>query len=107
MSKTDPISNNVVVILATLLLYSIGTTKYLIKSLICLKSALFSKETLSNRFTEIDILHLNQEERLYKIYGTKTNKLAIEGVKNSTFFGELKEMEHCSDGKLRVVFGVE
>lgn len=66
-----------------------------------------SKETLSNRFTEIDILHLNQEERLYKIYGTKTDKLAVEGVNNSTFFGELKEMEHCSDGKLRVVFGVE
>lgn len=62
-------------------------------------------DQVSHRLTEIDISNLKHEERLYKICPTKTDKLAVEGVNRKTFFGKLKEIEHCDNGKLRVVFG--
>jgi hypothetical protein len=34
----------------------------------------------------------------------QTDQIAIEGVNSKIFFGSLKEMEHCSDGKLRFIF---
>ena len=58
-------------------------------------------------FTEIDISHLNEENRLYRIYGTDTDKLALEGINNKTSFTTLKEMGLRDDGKLEVVFGLE
>ena len=58
-------------------------------------------------FTELDVSHLNEENRLYRIYGTDTEKLALEGINNKTFFTTLKEMGLRDDGKLEVVFGLE
>ena len=58
-------------------------------------------------FTELDISHFNEENRLYRIYGTDTDKLALEGINNKTFFTTLKEMGLRDDGKLEVVFGLE
>ena len=56
-------------------------------------------------FTEMDISHLNEENRLYRIYGADTDKLALEGINNKTSFTLLKEMGLRDDGKLEVVFG--
>ena len=65
-----------------------------------------SNNELSDNFTEIDISSLKYHDRLYRIYPTKTDKLAIENTNSKTFFGKLKEIEHCDDGKLRVVFSL-
>lgn len=67
------------------------------------KNNTLSSEQFLSRFKELDISYLKDESRLYRIYGTQTNHLAIEGINTKTFFGVLKEMEHCPDGKLRVI----
>ena len=58
-------------------------------------------------FTELDVSHLNEENRLYRIYGTDTDKLALEGINNETYFTTLKEMGLRDDGKLEVVVAID